>query len=98
MQCAAHDPLYDVHPLTGVSIEVFYADRALETFGRCGAGWFWWARQTRLFARGSVDWSVCYGLRSVPARDETFVARPLACARQSPTYNVNADTVRTRVF
>ena len=41
-QCA---PLFDVHPRTGVSIEVFYADRALETFGRCGAGWFWWARR-----------------------------------------------------
>jgi hypothetical protein len=44
MQCA-HDPLYDIDPRTGVSIEVFYADRALETFGRCGGGWFWWSRQ-----------------------------------------------------
>ena len=26
-------------------IEVFYADRTLETFGRCGAGWFWWPRR-----------------------------------------------------
>ena len=31
MQCTAHDPLYDVDPQTGVSIEVFYADRTLET-------------------------------------------------------------------
>ena len=38
MQCFAHEPLYDVDPRTGASIEVFYADRALETFGRCGAG------------------------------------------------------------
>jgi hypothetical protein len=45
MQCFAHDPLYDVDPRTGASIEVFYADRALETFGRCGAGWFWCARR-----------------------------------------------------
>ena len=44
MQCA-HDPLYDIDPLTGISIEVFWADRALETFGRCGAGWFWCARR-----------------------------------------------------
>ena len=43
MQCA-HDPLYDINLLTGASIEVFYADRELETFGRCGAGWFWCAR------------------------------------------------------
>jgi hypothetical protein len=45
MQCAARDPLYDIDPRTGVAIEVFYADRELETFGRCGAGWFWWSRR-----------------------------------------------------
>src|SRR3984957_6256286 len=44
-QHARHEPLYDIHPLSGISIEVFYADRTLETFGRCGAGWFWWPRQ-----------------------------------------------------
>ena len=41
----AREPLYDIDPETGVSIEVFYADRTLETFGRCGAGWFWWRRR-----------------------------------------------------
>jgi hypothetical protein len=40
-----HEPLYDVHPRTGASIEVFYADRTLETFGKGGAGWFWWSRR-----------------------------------------------------
>jgi hypothetical protein len=45
MQRTAHDPLYDIDPATGASIEVFYADRELETFGRCGAGWFWCSRQ-----------------------------------------------------
>ena len=30
MQCAP-DPLYDIDPRTGASIEVFYADRELET-------------------------------------------------------------------
>ena len=44
MQCA-HEPLYDVDPRTGTSIEVFDADRAVQTFGRGGAGWFWWARR-----------------------------------------------------
>jgi hypothetical protein len=39
------EPLYDVNPQTGASIGVFYADRTLETFGRCGAGWFWWSRR-----------------------------------------------------
>ena len=41
----SREPLYDINPLTGVSIEVFYADRTLETFGRGGAGWFWWPRR-----------------------------------------------------
>jgi hypothetical protein len=35
---ARHEPLFDVNPRTGVSFEVFYADRALETFGRRGTG------------------------------------------------------------
>ena len=39
------DPLFDVHPRTGAAIEVFYADRAMETFGKAGAGWFWWSRR-----------------------------------------------------
>src|SRR5258708_28365419 len=45
MQCIAHEPLFDVHPQTGASIEVFYADRTLETFGRSGGGWFYWSRR-----------------------------------------------------
>jgi hypothetical protein len=40
-----HEPLFDVDPRTGANIEVFYADRRLETFGRHGAGWFWWPRR-----------------------------------------------------
>jgi hypothetical protein len=40
-----HEPLYDIDPGTGVSIEVFYSDFSLETFGRCGSGWFWWSRR-----------------------------------------------------
>jgi hypothetical protein len=44
-QAQKHDPLFDIVPETGVSIEVFYLDRTLETFGRCGAGWFCWPRR-----------------------------------------------------
>jgi hypothetical protein len=44
-QLAAREPLYDINALTGISIEVFYADRTLETFGRGACGWFWWARR-----------------------------------------------------
>src|SRR5258708_38335106 len=49
---AGHEPLFDVHPQTGAAIEVFYADRSLETFGRCGAGWFWWSRRRGYPAEG----------------------------------------------
>jgi hypothetical protein len=44
-QHARREPLFDVDPRTGASIEIFYGDRSLETFGRCGAGWFWWSRR-----------------------------------------------------
>jgi hypothetical protein len=40
-----YGPIFDVDPLTGASIEVFCADRTLESFGREGAGWFWWPRR-----------------------------------------------------
>jgi hypothetical protein len=68
-QRARHEPLYDVHPRTGASIEVFYADRTLETFGKGGAGWFLVASPARLCARRSADRSVCHVLRSVSPRN-----------------------------
>jgi hypothetical protein len=43
-QRPCREPLFDIIPLTGIGIEVFYSDRTLETFGRGGAGWFWWSR------------------------------------------------------
>jgi hypothetical protein len=45
MSCDRHNPLFDLHPVTGASIEIFYSDRTLESFGRSGAGWFWWPRR-----------------------------------------------------
>ena len=51
-QCARHDPIFDVHPQTGVSFEVFYSDRTLETFGGAGGGWFWSSRQRRSSPEG----------------------------------------------
>ena len=44
-QRARHEPLYDIHPRAGVSIEVFWAETTLETFGRGAPGWFWWPRR-----------------------------------------------------
>ncbi len=50
---AAFEPLYDIHPRTGATIEVFYADHALETFGRDGSSWFWWSRRRGFLPDGS---------------------------------------------
>lgn len=70
-QHARHEPLYDIDPRTGASIEVFYADRALETFGRRGVGWLVLAvASARLFARRPAYGSIRYELLSVSARDE----------------------------
>jgi hypothetical protein len=45
-------PFFDVDPVTGRSIEVFYSDRTLETFGRSGAGWFWHFRRRGFASKG----------------------------------------------
>jgi hypothetical protein len=40
---AAYEPLYDIDPHTGASIEIFHADGVLAaSFGR-RAGWYWWS-------------------------------------------------------
>jgi hypothetical protein len=40
------EPLYDIDPQTGDSVEIFYADGALAaSFGTRDAGWFWWTCQ-----------------------------------------------------
>jgi hypothetical protein len=48
------EPLFDIHPVTGASFEVYWADRTLETFGRRGAGWFWWQRQRGFAPEGKA--------------------------------------------
>lgn len=79
-QRGAHEPFFDVDPQTGGSIEVFYSDRTLETFGRDGCGWFWWpgvaVRQTvrrlvrfpRAMRRIGTPWGPVWGLRSTPSQ------------------------------
>jgi hypothetical protein len=42
----AQEPLYDIDPRTGATVEIFYADRALAaSFGTSDGGWFWWTCQ-----------------------------------------------------
>ena len=38
---AAYEPLYDVDPRSGATIEVFYADRVLAKSFGTRARWFW---------------------------------------------------------
>ena len=45
MSSNRHEPLFDVHPVTGLGLEVFYSDTRLATFGRGGAGFFWQMRR-----------------------------------------------------
>ena len=49
-----HEPLYDIIPGTGVGIEVFFSDRTMESFGRVGAGWFWWRRRRGCSPEGAA--------------------------------------------
>jgi hypothetical protein len=89
MQCA-HDPLYDIDPQTGATIEVFHADRELETFGRCGAGWFWWPRRRGCSPEGPP---------TGPFSSSYAAYRNAMNGGNAPrgiTHNVNADTARTR--
>ena len=55
MARARHEPLFDVNPRTGASIEVFYSNRTLETFGRGGSGWFWWPRRSGFAPDGPAN-------------------------------------------
>src|SRR5437899_4320476 len=92
-----HQPLFDIHPRTGASIEVFYADRALETFGRGGAGWFWWFRRRGLSPDGPATGP--FATRYAAFRHAMTMPAPISrwthgAAIADP--NVNADTVRTR--
>ena len=40
-----YEPLYDIEPSTGATIEVFFADRVLAKSFGTQPGWFWWACQ-----------------------------------------------------
>jgi hypothetical protein len=49
----AGEPLYDIDPQTGASVEIFYADGAVaSSFGAREAGWFWWTCQSGSLPEG----------------------------------------------
>jgi len=85
-------PIFDVDPLTGASIEVFYSDRTLETFGRSGAGWFWWPRRCGFAPEGAAigPFPTDYSAYRTAMMNSLCDRQP---SEGAPT--VNADTVRT---
>jgi hypothetical protein len=42
-RCSVEEPLYDIDPRTGDSIEIFYADSALAKSFGTRPGWHWWS-------------------------------------------------------
>jgi hypothetical protein len=73
--------------MTGASIEIFFADRTLESFGRNGADWFWWQRQRGFAPNGPAvgPFPTCY----------SAYRNALAIQNES-NLKVNADILRTR--
>jgi hypothetical protein len=88
-QRAAREPLYDTNPQTGAIFEVFYSDRTLETFGRGGAGWFWWSRR-----RGSAPEGPATGpfATSYAAYRNAFLGATLGAA-ESKLKNCDTDQI-----
>jgi hypothetical protein len=87
---AVYEPLYDIDPQTGTSIEVFCVNRVLaESFGTRGAGWFWWTCQ-----RDCLPECMPTG----PFANSYLAYRDFATPGNALVRNVNADTVRTRHF
>jgi len=52
MSSNRREPIFDIHPRTGFTIEIFYVDQTLESFGRTGAGWFWHLRRRGFAPQG----------------------------------------------
>jgi hypothetical protein len=49
----AYEPLYEIDPQTGDSVEIFHADRSVaRSFGTSDAGWFWWSCQSGSLPEG----------------------------------------------
>jgi hypothetical protein len=82
-----HAPMFAIHSVTGASIEIFFADRTLESFGRIGVGWFWWPRQRGFAPDGAA----------VGPFPTSYSAYRNALARKNESnLKVNTDTLRTR--
>jgi hypothetical protein len=50
----ADEPLYDVDPRTGDTVEIFYADDVLATSFGTRPGWHWWSCRRGFLPEGLV--------------------------------------------
>jgi hypothetical protein len=83
-------PLFEVHPVTGASIEVFYSDTGLATFGWGGAGYFWQVRRRGFAAEGAAHGPFPTSYSAY----RSALLSPVACQKEHNS-KVNTDTVRT---
>jgi hypothetical protein len=88
MSSHRHEPIFDVHPVTGVGVRVFYADNRLVTFGTGGSGWFLWFRQRGFAPDGAAHGPFPHELLSLSEH-------ALACQKEHNS-KVNTDILRTR--
>ncbi len=71
----AYEPLYDIDPETGGTVQVFYVGRRLAEFVRDARGWVVLdAGPSRTSARWCADGAVYVGLCCVPGRARDMVA------------------------
>jgi hypothetical protein len=92
LETEARRPLYEIDPLTGATIEVYYADRSLETFGRFCAGWFWQYRRRRFSPDGPATGPFA---TSYAAYRHAIMFGGSNRMQHQLTNNINADMVRT---
>ena len=96
---AAYEPLYDVDPRTGASVEVFYADGVLAKSFGTQAGWFWrrwrggsladtptgpFATRYAAYRNIASRWIVTQAVTSFGHRRRTYVAAATECEISDP--------------
>ncbi len=67
-RCAVEEPLYDIDPRTGDTVEIFYADRALAKSFGTRSGWFWWSCRRGFLPDFPAERAVSNELRGIPRR------------------------------
>jgi hypothetical protein len=66
-------PIFDVNRVTSATIEICFADRRLESFGKNGAGGFWW--HGNAVSRRIVQRLVRF-IRAIPPTELSGTVRP----------------------